>query len=71
MGYNSKPQPTYKLIKLTIGVCSVTLMALFASQATVVHADDAATNNAAVVADNATSGETDENNATSPAATNT
>ncbi|MDO4903857.1 MAG: BspA family leucine-rich repeat surface protein, partial [Limosilactobacillus sp.] len=36
----SKAQPKYRLMKLTVGLCSVTLMALFAGQV-VGHADDA------------------------------
>ncbi|MDO4903854.1 MAG: BspA family leucine-rich repeat surface protein [Limosilactobacillus sp.] len=39
---NTQTQPTYRLVKLTIGVCSVTLMALFAGNSVVAHADDAA-----------------------------
>ncbi|MDO4903918.1 MAG: BspA family leucine-rich repeat surface protein, partial [Limosilactobacillus sp.] len=43
-----KAQPTYRLRKLTIGFCSVTLMAIFAGHATVAHADEQTANNTAV-----------------------
>ncbi|MDO4903917.1 MAG: BspA family leucine-rich repeat surface protein, partial [Limosilactobacillus sp.] len=43
-----KAQPTYRLRKLTIGFCSVTLMAIFAGHATVAHADEKATDSSAV-----------------------
>ncbi|MDO4902994.1 MAG: LPXTG cell wall anchor domain-containing protein [Limosilactobacillus sp.] len=64
-----KKQPTYKLRKLTIGVCSVALMSIFATQmhATTVHAD---TDTETTATTATTTANSDDNTATlTPSAT--